>query len=175
MEGVITTLQQEVERSAECGASMPETDAATGLPGKEAAEAAIFEGLKAGKRLYVATVVISRMQSINARFGYEVGDQVLLTCKESVEKQLSPGDQMFRWVGPAMVLLLERADTLDVVRAQLKRILDAKIEETYSLGTRAVMIPISMAWSSFKLVSQVAIAVRQIQTFIASQSPRDFA
>lgn len=133
------------------------------------------KGLKAGTRSYVVTLVINRMQSINARFGYYIGDQILRTCRESIEKQLSPGDQMFRWAGPAMVLVLERADTLEVVRGQLKRILDARIEETYSLGSRAVLIPIAMAWSAFKLVSPVPIAVRQIQTFIASQSPRDFA
>jgi GGDEF domain-containing protein len=175
MEGVITTLQHEVERGTATVEAGLEIDPATGLPGQMAAEAAMFDALKAGKRVYVATVVVNRMQSVNARFGYQVGDQVLSACKENIEKQLLPGDQMFRWSGPAMILLMERADTLEVVRGQLKRFLDARIEETYSMGSRAVLLPITMAWSAFKLVSQVSIAVRQIQTFIASQSPRDFA
>ena len=173
MDSVITTLQQEVERTTTGSDSLLGTDPATGLPGQAAAEAAMLQALKAGTRTFVVTLVISRMQSINARFGYHIGDQVLQTCRETVEKHLLPGDQMFRWTGPAIVLLLDRADSLDVVRGHLKRILDARIEETYSLGSRAVLIPISLAWSALKLVSPLPIAVRQIQTFIASQGPGD--
>jgi len=175
MEGVITALQRQVEVGRNGPDLSPDTDPATGLPRQEAAEAAMLRNLKAGTRNYVVTLVVTRMQSINARFGYQVGDQVLRTCREKVEQQLLPGDQMFRWTGPALVVLLERTEPLEIIRGQLKRILDAKIEETFDLGSRSVMIPITMAWSAFKLISPVAIAVRQIQTFIASQSPRDFA
>jgi len=173
MDAVITTLQQEVERTTTGSDSLLEPDPATGLPGQVAAEAAMFKALKAGTRTYVVTLVVNRMQSINARFGYHIGDEVLQTCRENVEKQLLPGDQMFRWTGPAIILLLERADSLEVVRGHLKRILDARIEETYSLGSRAVMIPISLAWSALRLVSPLPIAVKQIQTFIASQGAGD--
>jgi GGDEF domain-containing protein len=175
MEGVINALQQQLERERESVEVDPEIDPATGLPRQNAAEAVMHNSLKTGARYYVVTQVVNRMQSINARFGYHVGDQVLRTCRNKVEEQLQPGDQMFRWAGPALVLLLERAESLESVRSQMKRILDAKIEETYDLGSRSVMIPITMAWSAFKLISPVSIAVRQIQTFIASQSPRDFA
>jgi hypothetical protein len=82
---------------------------------------------------------------------------------------------MFRWNGPAIVMLLERPEPLDVVRGQLKRILEVKVEETFDLGHRSVLIPISTAWSAFRLVSPMALAVNQVQTFIASQTPRDFA
>jgi GGDEF domain-containing protein len=173
MDSVITTLQQEVERTTTGSDSLLGTDPATGLPGQSAAEAAMLKALKAGTRTYVVTLVVSRIQSINARFGYNIGDQVLQTCRETVEKQLLSGDQMFRWTGPAIVLIIERADSIDVVRGQLKRILDARIEETYSLGSRAVLIPISLAWTALKLLSPLPIAVRQIQTFIASQGTAD--
>jgi len=175
MEGVITALQKQVEVGRNVPELSPDIDPATGLPRQEAAEATMLRNLKAGTRNYVVTLVVTRMQSINARFGYQVGDQVLRTCREKLEQQLLPGDQMFRWAGPALVILLERTEPLEIIRGQLKRILDAKIEETYDLGSRSVMIPITMAWSAFKLISPVGIAVRQIQTFIASQSPRDFA
>jgi diguanylate cyclase (GGDEF)-like protein len=175
MEGVISELQQQVERSSESAGAIRDIDPATGLPQQDAAEELMHQSLKAGTRKYIVTMVVNRVQSINARFGYQVGDRVLRTCREHVEKHLSPGDQLFRWAGPTIVLVMERADPLEAVRVHLKRILDTKIEESFDLGTRSVLIPISMAWSAFKLVSPVGIAVRQIQTFVASQSPRDFA
>jgi GGDEF domain-containing protein len=174
MEEALAALQEQVERGRDLGGP-PDCDPATGLPKQDAAEAAMLKNLKAGSRSYMVTVAVNHMQSINARFGYRVGDQVLRICRDSVEKQLLPGDQMFRWTGPAMVLLLERTETLDIVRGLVKRILDSKLEQSFEIGTRSVMIPISMSWSAFKLVSPVSIAIRQIQTFIASQSPRDFA
>jgi GGDEF domain-containing protein len=174
-EEMIAALQQEVDRSRENNEPLLDADPATGLLRQDAAEATMLKNLKAGIRNYIVTVVVNRMQSINARFGYQVGDQVLRTCSQSIEKQLAPGDQMFRWSGPALVLLLQRSEPLEMVRGQLKRILDGRIEETYSLGSRAVLIPISTSWSAIKLVPPVGLAVKQIQTFIASQSPRDFA
>jgi GGDEF domain-containing protein len=175
MENVIAALQEQVERSRERANTPADSDPATGLPRQDVAESVMFNNLKAGVRNYVVTLVINRMQSINARFGYRMGDRVLRTCKERIEKQLLPGDRMFRWSGPAIVLLLERSEPLDEVRGQVKRILETKMEETFDLGNRSVMIPISTSWSAFKLVSPTAVAVKQIQTFIASQSPRDYA
>jgi GGDEF domain-containing protein len=174
-EEMITALQQAVDRSREGNERCLDADPATGLLRQDAAEASMLKNLKAGTRSYIVTVVVNRMQSINARFGYQVGDQVLRTCSDSIEKQLVPGDQMFRWSGPAVVLVLQRTESLEMVRGHLKRILDARIEETFSLGTRAVLIPISTSWSAIKLVPPVGLVIKQIQAFIASQSPRDFA
>lgn len=174
MEQALSALQDQVERSKDAGGPR-DLDTATGLPRQDAAEAAMAANLKAGSRSYVVTVVVNHMQSINARFGYRVGDQVLRICRDAVEKQLQPEDQMFRWTGPAVVLLLERAEPLEMVRGHVKRILDIKLEESFDLGARSVMIPISMSWTAFKLVSPMSIAVKQVQTFVASQSPHDFA
>jgi len=175
MEKVITTLQLQVEGSRNgCEMPMEDPDPATGLPQQRSAEAAMVTNLKAGPRTYVATLVVNRMQSINARFGYQVGDRVLRTFREKIEKQLSPRDKMFRWAGPAIVVLIDRPESLEIVREHLKRILDAKFEETFELPDRSVLIPISASWSAFKLISPVSLAIKQIQSFIASQSCRDF-
>jgi GGDEF domain-containing protein len=174
-EEMIAALQKEVDRCRESSGPLLDADPATGLLRQDAAESAMFKSITAGTRNYVVTVVVNRMQSINARFGYQVGDQVLRTCTGAIEKQLSPGDQMFRWSGPALVLVLQRNEPLETVRAQLKRILDVRIEETYSLGSRSVLLPITTSWTAVKLIAPVGLVVKQIQAFIASQSPRDFA
>ena len=175
MENAIQSLQQQLQRSREAAGPLPDADLAAELPQQEEAEAAMLASLQTGARNYVVTMVISRMNSINTRYGYQIGDKVLHTCRAQIGKQLLPCDQLFRWPGPVMVMLLERADTLEAVRGQLKRFLDAKIEETYDLGSRSVMIPITLSWSVFKLVPPVGCAVKQIQSFISSQIPHDFA
>lgn len=175
MEGAIQALQKEVECRREVADSVPELDPVTGLPKQQAAEAALFELSKAGKRIYAVIMVVNRLQSVNARFGNQVGDQVLRSFKQGIEKQLNQGDRLFRWSGPAILALLERPEPLDRMRALVRRMLDAPIEQEFDVGGRTVLIPISAAWSAFQLIAPASIAVKQIQTFIAGQGSRDYA
>ena len=72
-----------------------------------------------------------------------------------------------------MVALIERSETLDRVRDQIRRIMEMRLDENLELGERAVLIPVSSAWSVFQLIA-MATAERQIQAFIASQGNREF-
>jgi hypothetical protein len=71
------------------------------------------------------------------------------------------------------VALIERSESLDRVRDQIRRIMEMRLDENLELGERAVLIPVSAAWSVFQLVA-VTTAERQIQAFIASQGNREF-
>ena len=151
-------------------------DPITGLPSQETAEAT-FQDLvrKPGKR-FVVVAVVNRMQPINARFGHSVGNQVLRTFKEFFQHELGPQDRLFRWSGPALVAVLERTEALEIVRAEVRRMLNKPLENTtFDVGGREVLIPVSASWSVFMLIPPVTTANRQIQTFIASQGVRDYA
>jgi hypothetical protein len=52
---------------------------------------------------------------------------------------------------------------------EVKRILDTRIEETYSADGRSVLLPITANWSAFPLMSSAEATDAQIRTFIASQ------
>jgi GGDEF domain-containing protein len=174
-EETIQSLQKAVERHEPAGSGgFEDLDPATRLPRQAAGLQAMQEAIQAGKRRYVVAMVVNRMQSVNARFGFHVGDRILRAFKENVEKQLSRADQLFRWEGPAIVVLLDRTDPIEQVRAQIRRILDGRLEEHFDVEGRAVMIPISAAWSAFHLMPPLANAIKQIQAFIASQGSRDY-
>lgn len=170
-EAAIQNLQRsldDVQNSMSGGSNL---DAATGLPGREAAERAMQEAMKAPGRKYIATFVVSRLQAINARFGYAVGDEVIRVCKEHLEKNLSKSDRLFRWQGPTLLALMERPEPIDRVRNDIKRIAEVRIEKTFTIQGRTVLLPISVTWSAVGLIPPLANMVKQIQTFVASQSP----
>jgi GGDEF domain-containing protein len=175
-ETLIANLREQIE-SRPAWASPEEherVDPITGLPGKDACMRALQEPVGIGKRRYVVTMSVNRIQSINARFGNPAGDHVLNAFGKFVGKQLPATDKLFRWTGPAVVAVIERSEMLDRVRAQIKRIMDIRLDEKLELGERSVLIPVSSAWSVFQLIA-VATAERQIQAFIASQGNHEFA
>jgi len=176
---ILAALQQQIaamQERALATAVFLDADSVTGLPSQKAAETALeVLSRKAGKR-YVVTAVVNRIQPINARFGQEAGDQVLRLFKESFERQVIAGDRLFRWTGPALVAVLERTETLEAVRAEVRRMLDVCTgNKTIDIGGRQVMIALTAGWSVFMLIPPVATAFKQIQTFIASQGSRDYA
>jgi GGDEF domain-containing protein len=138
---------------------------------RDAALAAMRIAIAGGTRHYAVVMVVNRIQMINARFGQKIGDHMLTGFAEHLAKQLSGSDQLFRWTGPAFVAILERAESLESFRLEVKRLLDTKVEIDYSGDGRSVLIPISAVWSIMALTS-TAEADKQIQTFIASQSTR---
>jgi GGDEF domain-containing protein len=176
MESAVQDLRKQSKRGR--GSKDPEgenCDPVTGLPLAEAAQAAMERLAATGKHIYTVTMVLNRMEPINARFGNQVGDQVMRAFKTGIEKQLLPGDLLFRWNGPVLVALMERAESLDRFRATVRRMLDAPREQEFDIGGRVVLIPISAAWSAFALVRPVAIVLKHVQAFIEGQGSRDFA
>ena len=175
-EELISSLRLEIERGPRKsqGPTEPEPDAATGLPQRQACVRAMHASIPAGNRRFVVTLVVNRLQAVNRRFGREVGDRVLCRFCEFIEQQLLPHDRLFRWSGPTLVALLERSDTLEQIRQQVRRILDVTIEETLDVEGRFVMIPVSAAWSVFQLIMTPGEAAKQIDGFAAGQEGREY-
>ncbi len=170
-DATIQALQREIERRPACNLSgeMADTDPVTGLPRQTTGTREMQEAAKSGKHTYVLVMVVKGVQSINARFGFDVGDRMLYLFAQHVDRHIMHSDKLFRWDGPAVVALLDRNETMEQVRAQVRRMLDEPLEGTFSGNGRAVMIPISAAWSVLRLTPPVALTIKQIQMFIASQ------
>jgi diguanylate cyclase (GGDEF)-like protein len=170
-ESTIQKLRIEIEssQSRASNATGGELDTITGLPRRNDAISAIQQAIDGGKRQYAVVMVVDRVQLINARFGHKAGDNMLRTFKRHIEKQVQRSDRLFRWTGPAIVAILERAAQTAEVRLEVKRMLDGRLEETYAADGRSVLLPITATWSAIPLTSSAEAADAQIQTFIASQ------
>ena len=176
-DSAIQSLQRQVGRS---GAEIPVTsglipgdtpDPATGLPSKPSALQAMQTAAESGMRLYVVAMVVKGVQSVNTRFGFEVGDRMLRTFKDNLERHLSRKDKLFRWEGPTIVALMDRAEPVGQVRTQVRRILDGRLEQNFTVDGRSVLIPIHADFLIFPLMPPMAQAVRQIQKFVGGQAP----
>ena len=169
----IQSLQRQVGRS---GAEIPVTsndmpDPTTGLPCKPVALETMQAAAESGMRLYVVAMVVKGVQSVNTRFGFEVGDRMLRTCKDNLDRHLSRKDKLFRWDGPAIVALMDRPEPVGQVRTQIRRILDGRLEQNFTVDGRSVLIPIHADFLIFPLMPPMAQAVRQIQKFVGGQAP----
>jgi GGDEF domain-containing protein len=171
----------ELQRNAEKAQAKPnantesDIDPVTGLPSQAAAKATFAAALSTPGRKFIITMVVDRMQPINARFGNAVGDRLLRALRKYVEaKVISEGDRLFRWSGPTLVALMSRQESIDQVRGSLKRLLDVKLDNEVNVGDRSAIIPLSVAWSVMGLIPPAVNIPSFIDRFVAAQTPRDY-
>jgi diguanylate cyclase (GGDEF)-like protein len=176
-QSTLDSLKKEVENSRERVGSVTaavELDAATGLPSKKEALKAIQAAVQSPSNKFLAIAVVSRVQAVNARFGYAIGDQVLSTFAKHFKENLGAQDQVFRWHGPAIIAVLERDDRLEKVRTEIRRFAEVKLEKTAEVGNRTILLPISASWSIFTVTPPVEELLKKMEAFTAAQVPRDY-
>ncbi|MEO7145265.1 MAG: diguanylate cyclase [Bryobacteraceae bacterium] len=146
-----------------------EPDKATGLPNYADAQNAIRLAMVSPVRSYLVTAVVARVQAVNARFGYAIGDRLLNEFYKHFQSGFSPADRLYRWRGPVLVALIERDEPIDQVRAELQRYTGAKHEATLEIGSRSVLMPISAGWSVFPVAPPFESLIQKIESFLATQ------
>jgi len=120
-------------------------DACTGLPDRFEAEKSIGERFGEGRGLFAAIFTLQRLPAINARFGYAVGDRMLLVEAQFLARQF-PRDRLFRWTGPSILVLLERPASTEAVRSEVGRTGAGSFQVNVDLHSRSVLIPVSARW-----------------------------
>ncbi|HLJ17244.1 MAG TPA: GGDEF domain-containing protein [Bryobacteraceae bacterium] len=174
---VVRKLQKELAEAQERLGSADhavEVDKVTGLPGYEEAQRALHTALASPGRYYVVAAVVGRVQAINARFGYAVGDRVLNVFRGHFHSGLTASDAVYRWRGPVLLALLEREQTIENVRAEIRPFADTKLETMLEVGARTVLMPISAGWSVFPVVEPFEGLLQKIESFIATQVTHDY-
>lgn len=167
----IAKLEQDLGASRQ----QKELDSITGLPGKKEAELALRSAVTSPQGKFILVAFVSRVNAINARFGYAAGDRILGVCARHFRSGLSSGDELYRWQGPAFLGILSRDKRIDQVRSEIRRFADAPVQETIQLGNRAVLVQVSTNWSIMQPSPPFEALQRKIETFTAAQVPRDYA
>lgn len=146
-----------------------ETDAATGLPARAAAERALDQACKGGTPCYAVAFVPNRLESINSRFGNAVGDRVLRSVSDQLRTGLSAGDCLFRWSESCLLTLLVRPSPEHTVHAELQRIMSARHEDVLEIGSRSVLLQTTASWAIFSSNEPARIIRDKIDRFAAAQ------
>ena len=92
-DAAIRSLRREVGRRPALprAAVTEDYDPVTGLPGQAAGLRAMQTASETGKRTFVVAMVVKGVQSVNARFGFGVGDRMLYVFRDTIGKRLSRG------------------------------------------------------------------------------------
>ena len=121
-------------------------DLVTGLPNFRAAEQALLTAISTGTSTYAVLLSVDRVEIINSRFGTAVGDRILMLFGQHLAQRLSPTDQLFRWRGPGFLALIDRSGPEISVRADVARMVAARLEPEIELGGRSILLPITASW-----------------------------
>jgi diguanylate cyclase (GGDEF)-like protein len=148
-------------------------DPVTGLPSRKAAEEAFAQACRDEAQAYLLAVVVDRIQILNKRFGYEVGDEIMRYFAGFLKSQLQAKDQLFRWTGPALAGLVFRPNRLERVRDEIGRIMELKYEHTVRTPSRTILLPISVRWALFPMMASPRLLTQKIENFISFQSSHD--
>lgn len=154
--------------------SQPDVDTATQLPGEGRASVAIRTAVDSPDGKFLLVAVVNRVQAVNARFGYTVGDRILAATADHFRKNLTSRDQLFRWHGPCLLAVLDRPERIDQVRSAIRRFADDRLESTVELGQRSVLIPVSASWSVLPVTSPLDALLKRLEAFTATQFSRDY-
>jgi GGDEF domain-containing protein len=147
------------------------SDPCTGLPAKSEAEAAL-QRVAGSSQSYIAVFYAHRMNLINARFGEEIGNEIILFCSQHIATTLiRPADLLFRWSGPAFVAILEREESPPAVAGEVRRVVSAPLSRFFDNSSRTMYLPIRLTGETFPAASQdYATIGEQIANFIHSAS-----
>ena len=130
-----------------------ELDPITSLPNAESAAKSIVAAWDSGIEAYLVLFAMERVDSVNVRFGFQAGDEMLQVFSQHVLKSLHTEDQLFRWRGPYFIGLFEKRLTEPQMANEINRIANTRIEHTIRVKDRDVMLPVSASWTMFSLRS----------------------
>jgi diguanylate cyclase (GGDEF)-like protein len=143
-------------------------DAVTGLGDRATAESELNEAIRTQRKAFAAVMVLDRVRNYNAAFGYEVGDQVLKRFAAFISGRMRPGCQLFRWTGPAFMLLMARANQAETVREEISALMAQHFEHHVQTGTRSIRLPVKCRWTLLPMMAAPRLLMQRIDTFVAT-------
>lgn len=145
-------------------------DPQTGLPGRAEAERAIARAQRQGSRSFAGAFVVDRFRTLIQRYGFSAAEDVLLFFSVHLAQGLAGDAQLYRWSGPAFVVILERLDSVERVRREIAALASVRLEKLLQLNTRTALLVVSAAWEVFPLYSGPSPEelIRQIDTFVTA-------
>jgi len=160
----LSGIREEAERHKQYSGDHSNQDPVTGLEARPAAETALTEACASDSPACAVVVSIDRLSLYNRRYGRDVGDKVLQFFVEFVKRAFEPGLALFRWTGPAVLLL--RHGSPDGVQAEMRRAFDPRLEFEVDSGSRSILLTIGVSWSVVPMMVDSRLVVNKIDAFV---------
>ncbi len=132
-------------------------DGVTGLPTRKVAEQSIIDALEAGQESAVALFVVNRMPGINARYGREIGDEVMLRVSNHFAQHLSSTTSLYRWSGPALLALAEVNDDFEDLKRSWIKTASTKHELSLDSEERSVFVMVDTSVNFYPLQAGASV------------------
>ena len=161
----LTVIRKEAERDFSQAGGDQATDAITDLAGRPAAEAALVEACAAETPMCAVIMLVDRLSLYNRRYGREAGDRVLRYFVDFVRRSFSAHGSLYRWTGPAVLLL--REGTLDKVQAEVRRIMEPRLQYDFETSSRTILLAIDACWSALPMMVDPRLLINKIDAFVA--------
>jgi len=147
-------------------------DALTGLPRRQEAMAALAEAMAGPRNQYAVVFAVDRVESANTRYGFGVGDQMLQAWQQLLHSWFGDGARVFRWSGPAFLMLLEREGEPRQVRTEIAQRCASRQEKMFQVGNRAVLLVIAAAHMVMPLAecASAEMAAQRADVFVRERS-----
>jgi len=146
-------------------------DTSTRLKSRPCAEMAVASAADGVSTVFGAIFIIDHLHRLNTRFGRTVGDQIITLFTQHLAQRLRPEDSIFRWSGPAFLVLLQRDEPLERVRRELAPIASARLEKTVEIKDRTVLLPLNFSWTVMPvpLAGKASVAIDKFDAFVSSK------
>jgi GGDEF domain-containing protein len=152
-------------------AEAPELDPLTGLPTRSEAETAIRTACAEVAHTYLGLFVLDRIQVISSRFGDQFADKIVIFFAQQLSSVLTGKDTLYRWGPTTFLALLDRREGPDHVRREMARTMTQRWDQTFEIGNRSVVLPVSSTWTIMALFEQsYAETLQKLEAFSARRA-----
>jgi len=139
-----------------------DADPATGLPGARSAENGMQQALEQHLHTFGVLFAVG-LGTVIRRFGSERAEEAMATIAREIASALGAGDALFRWKGPILLALLERAPEERGVPPELQRVAALHPEFAVDADGKVLKIPLKISSISFHLWEYETLeAVRRV-------------
>ncbi len=170
----INALKGDVERLSSrlrAASSEDSQDPVSGLPGRFAAEEAIAGKISAAKDFSIALFALDRMVSVNARFGHQVGDEILVNAAKILAQRLT-GTTLYRWSGPAFAAVFDASVSLSAAESRAQQAATLRVEKNIETDNRTVLIVVTASCQLLRINGRMLpdSVFKSLDTFVATRN-----
>lgn len=145
-------------------------DSVTGLPDARQALDALSAAWKHRKRYCAAVFGVRRLDAINARFGFQAGDDVLRIVTQHLAEYFARDYLLFRWRGPCVLCIMEKRMPMALIAAEVKRVASMRLQQAMTMKNRDAIVAISMSCALISLeTDSVEDVIARLEDFITVQ------